>query len=108
VIKEVVSELDVSITNIADRIEVNFVSPKLIKAFHELEQERQYPKVELLISGLRRLVGNGITFAQGEEWKIKRRVTTKMLNFTYIHSLVSKLRLIVESKADELIVGKSK
>ena len=79
-----------------------------MQAFHEVDQERYYRKFELLISGLRSMVGTGLTFSVGDEWKIKRRITTKMLNFNYISSLVPKVQTITDSKADELIAVKPK
>ena len=49
--------------------------------------------------GLKRMVGTGITFSTGDTWKMKRRVTTKMLNFTYIKSLVPKIEAIAKDRA---------
>jgi len=49
------------------------------------------------------MVGVGLTFSEGDVWKIKRRVTTKMLNFTYIKSLVPKIYRIVMVKISEIL-----
>jgi hypothetical protein len=65
-----------------------------------MDQERYYEKYELIIGGLRRMVGRGITFASGEAWKLKRRICTKMLNFTYIKQLVSRIYKITKNSIE--------
>jgi hypothetical protein len=49
------------------------------------------------------MVGVGLTFSEGDVWKIKRRVTTKMLNFTYVKSLIPKIYNIFREKTLELL-----
>lgn len=71
-------------------------------AFYELD-EKYYKKNELIINGLKRMVGVGLTFSEGDVWKMKRRVTTKMLNFTYVKSLVPKIHQTVREKTLELL-----
>jgi hypothetical protein len=61
--RTVISDFDLAIVNVADQVQLNLVSPKLIKAFHEIDEEQCYKKFELIISGLRRMVGNGVAFA---------------------------------------------
>ena len=63
--KEVCSEFDLVISNIVDRAYLSFVSPKLIQAFFELEEDKCYSKYDLLLHGIRRMLGNGITFSKG-------------------------------------------
>lgn len=46
------------------------------------------------------MVGRGITFASGEAWKLKRRICTKMLNFTYIKQLVSRIYKITKNSIE--------
>lgn len=68
-----------------------------------MDQEKYYEKYELIIGGLRRMVGRGITFASGEAWKLKRRITTKMLNFTYIKELVPRIYKITKDSIEMVL-----
>lgn len=36
--KEVCSEVDLVITNLADKVQLNLVSPKLMQAYHEIDE----------------------------------------------------------------------
>jgi hypothetical protein len=63
--KEVLSDFDISIANVGDKIQLHYISPKLMQAYHELDEEKYYRKYELIISGLRRMVGTGLTFSEG-------------------------------------------
>jgi hypothetical protein len=99
--KEVASEFDVSITNLVQKVQLNLISPKLMRAFFEADQEKYYDKDEFFVGGLRRTFGNGITLASGNAWKHKRRIVTKMLNFSYIKLLVPKIEAIIERKTSE-------
>lgn len=49
------------------------------------------------------MVGRGITFASGEAWKLKRRITTKMLNFTYIKELVPRIYKITKDSIEMVL-----
>lgn len=40
-------------------------------------------------------MGNGITLSSGNIWKHKRKIITKMLNFTYIKHIIPKIQNIV-------------
>jgi cytochrome P450 len=91
----VVSNFDLAIVNMAHKVQLSLISPKLMKAYYEVDEEHYYQKVEIIIHGLRRMVGNGLTFAKGDVWKMKRRIVTKMLNFSYVHALVPKIQAIV-------------
>ena len=71
------------------------ISPKLAQAFFESDLEKNYEKDEFFVGGLRRAFGTGITLSTGPIWKHKRKIVTKMLNFTYIKDLVSRIEDIV-------------
>lgn len=73
-----------------------------MQAFYESDQDRYYRKYDFFIGALRRALGNGITLSDGNVWKHKRRVVTKMLNFSYIRSLVPKIEAITERRIQEL------
>lgn len=47
------------------------------------------------MNGLRKVFGSGITLSTGNVWKHKRRVITKMLNFSYIAQLVPRIEGII-------------
>ena len=98
-----ISDFDISIANVAGKVQLHYISPKLMKAFHELDEDTHYSKYEMVISGLRRMVGTGLTFSEGNLWKMKRRVVTKMLNFKYIKTLVPKIKVIVVDKIGQIM-----
>lgn len=50
---------------------------------------------------LRRMVGNGITFTEGEDWKHKRRILTQFLNFGFIKSVSERIYDIAHRKLEE-------
>lgn len=55
------------------------------------------------MNGIRKVFGSGITLSTGSVWKHKRRVITKMLNFSYIGQLVPKIEGIIDRKAAETL-----
>lgn len=66
-----------------------------MQAFYECDQERFYEKDEFFVNGIRKVFGSGITLSTGSAWKHKRRVITKMLNFSYIGQLVPRIEAII-------------
>jgi cytochrome P450 len=52
----------------------------------------KYPKLELLIEGVRAFTGEGIVFSEGEHWKNKRKLMSKVLNFDLIKENIPKIQ----------------
>jgi len=57
-----------------------------------------YKKIQ--IEGLREIIGKGIAWTEGEEWKRKRRVMTKVFNHDLIVHNIANMSKIVDNCLD--------
>ena len=57
------------------------INPDLLKDLFAPDKVAIYPKYNILMDGVRELLGEGIAFSEGAQWKHKRRVISKAFNF---------------------------
>ena len=50
------------------------------------------------INSLKNMIGNGLAFSEGEEWKIKRKIMTHVFNYDFIKSKVGLIAKITQEK----------
>jgi cytochrome P450 len=82
----------VTIGNILDKVHINLVTPDLIKEFLSASMVNKYPKFEMMIEGIKETTGgNGIVFSEGELWKNKRKLMSKVFNFELVKENISKI-----------------
>ena len=79
---------------------IDLIDPELIKKFYERQMEGYYVKSVRFpfISALKNMIGNGLVFSEGEEWKIKRKIMTQVFNYDFIKSKVSLIAKITQEK----------
>ena len=78
-------------TNSLNKIIIDLTNPELIKDFYSTEHLFMYPKLEVSVKPIKRTMGEGIPFSEGEVWKRKRRIVNKVFNFDLIKSLTGKV-----------------
>ena len=61
-----------------------------------------YPKSSMTVDGIKFLLGEGIGFSEGEEWKRKRRAISKLFNYDLIISNIPKICEIVDKNLDKM------
>lgn len=44
-----------------------------------------------MVANVKRALGNGIAFSEGDEWKRKRKIINKVFNFNFIISNIPKM-----------------
>ncbi len=79
--KHIYPSVDVSIGNILNRAVMVIVNPDLTQEFFSSKSNNSYRKFEDMIQGTKEILGNGLVFSEGEEWKTKRKLLSKIFNF---------------------------
>jgi cytochrome P450 len=69
---------------------IQLINLDLIQAYFNTNSY-SYNKFEPIIANLRRVVGSGIAFSEGNEWKKKRKVISNVFHFEFLHSLIPKM-----------------
>ena len=54
------------------------------------------------MGNLRRVVGSGLAFSEGDDWKKKRRIVCNVFHFDFLNSLVPKMNEVVDYTFQEL------
>lgn len=68
-----------------DKVLINIIHPDLAKEFMIGNIIFKYPKYEVVISYFKMVIGEGIVFSEGEVWKGKRKVMSKLFSFDLIN-----------------------
>ena len=74
-----------------DSLILHFSHPDFIKDFYSSEHVYSYPKKEKLTKIFERVMGKGILFSEGLEWKRKKRIVSTAFNFEFIKSITGKI-----------------
>lgn len=93
--------MDLSISNILDKIFIFLVNPDLLKDFYSGNAQSLYRKHELLLSGIKAIMGEGIVFSEGDSWKNKRKLMSKVFNFDLIKENILKMAEICDKCFDK-------
>ena len=73
-IKEQYPDYDVVLFNIFHAEFIDLASPDLHQEILTAEKFPNYPKIGLEIDNFRRMIGNGLLFSEGGQWKMKKKV----------------------------------
>lgn len=79
------------LSNALNMVVISIINPDLIKLFLAPDKVPTYPKLRLLIDGLKSLFGLGISFSEGAIWKAKRKILSKVFNFDLLKENVTKI-----------------
>ncbi len=55
-----------------------------------------------IFSGLRCLLGDGLLFSEGEEWKMKRKIMSNVFNFDFLRSKIPTIIQICSEILDDI------
>lgn len=83
--------IDAVIGNIFDREFVVFIEPNLGKEMLSAEKINVFPKEKNIIEGIKMIVGEGMVFTEGDPWKNKRKLMSKVFNFDLIRENIPKI-----------------
>ena len=84
--KHIFPSYDILISNIGDKVLIEFVNPELVKEFYAHEGTTVYEKYKEFLKNAKRSIGSSIVFDEGEIWKRKRKLMTTLLNYNYLIS----------------------
>jgi cytochrome P450 len=76
--------VDFAISNIFDKAFIVLINPDLIKEFYNGNTPYIYKKIEIVEIGTKAVLGEGLVFSEGEIWKNKRKLMSKVFNFDLI------------------------
>jgi cytochrome P450 len=62
-----------------------------MKEFHTGNTPYIYPKLELIVAGTRAVAGEGLVFSEGDLWKNKRKLLSKVFNFDLVKENIPKI-----------------
>ncbi|KAL4446417.1 hypothetical protein ABPG74_001158 [Tetrahymena malaccensis] len=86
----------VHVTNIGTYVKLRIFEPEIIKDF--FQHQNYYKKFDFFIRNLMRFV-NGLITAEGNDWKLSRKLFSQAFHFDYIQ----KLAPLIEKSADNMI-----
>lgn len=91
---------DISIGNIMDKVLVTIIHPDLAQEFLIGSIIFKYPKYEVLISSFKEAIGEGIVFSEGEVWKGKRKIMSKLFSFDLITKNIPEISALCDKYFD--------
>jgi cytochrome P450 len=100
-------QYDVAVGSCAMQPFIQLINLDLIQAYFNTNSY-SYNKFEPIIANLRRVVGSGIAFSEGNEWKKKRKVISNVFHFEFLHSLIPEMRKTLDEYFEEFDEKKEK
>jgi hypothetical protein len=99
-IKTLYPSYQISLTNFSGMTYIDLIDPELIKEFYEKQMEGYYiaSLSSPTVSSLKSLLGKGLLFSEGEEWKMKRKIMSHVFNYDFIKSKISLISKICQEK----------
>jgi len=94
--KTIYPNCDVLLVNSFNKIVLDFTHPDFIKDFYSTEHLYDFPKLKMMSKPIERAMGSGIPFSEGDIWKKKRRIITKVFTFEFVLSKIEKMRQLCE------------
>lgn len=82
--KNVYSQVDISVGNILDKIQILLVKPDLTQAFLSPTAVWKYPKFVDMILSHKYSLGEGLALREGDEWRIRKKVLSKVFTFDLV------------------------
>lgn len=72
---------------------LDFIDPQLIREFFEKTLEGCYVKYKTFpfMKSLKSLIGEGLLFSEGNEWKRKKKIMSNVFNFDFIKSKIQNI-----------------
>lgn len=94
--------VDLVIGNIIEKVFIYFAHPDLIKEFVSGNVIHKYHKYSKLAEPLKLVFGEGgLVFSEGEDWKNKRKLMSKVFNFELLTKNIPKIAAICDKAFEE-------
>ena len=90
-VKQDYPNYDVAVMNSINRVYIELAHPELLQEFLSSENMQHYTKASLGRNPVRRGLGEGLLFSEGNSWKMKRKVLTQVFNFDFLKRLAPKI-----------------
>lgn len=78
---------DGAISSIMNRPVIHISNPDLLQEYFTTSFVN-YRKFGRTIENVQRVIGEGVAFSEGEEWKKKRKIISTAFHFNFLHSLI--------------------
>ena len=84
------------IGNVFDKADITLIEPTLGKELLSAEKLNIYPKETAVIEGIKLIMGEGLAFSEGDSWKNKRKLMSKVFSFDLIKENIPKITEICD------------
>jgi cytochrome P450 len=74
----------------------------MIREFLSMDKIFLFPKTNIYIANIKRLLGHGVTFSEGSVWKTKRKIVTSVFTFDFLQSIIPNISQICDSQIDKI------
>jgi cytochrome P450 len=81
-----------------NQVVIGLVNPDMIKEFLSMEKMFLFPKKVAFIGNMKRMLGEGVAFSEGDVWKTKRKIITHVFNFDFLKSIIPRISLICDEE----------
>ena len=95
------SQYDIVLENILNTIIVSLVNPDLIKQFYQPSGDYKYKKLPIFISNMKRVMGCGLSFKEGLDWKKRRKILNSIFNYDFISGNIPKICQMYDNYIEE-------
>lgn len=93
-------DYDIIVGNIFATPSISCLSPDARKEFVRHEIDGAYIKLPFLTELSSKLLGKGLVFSEGEEWKRKRRIFSAFFTYEFINSKIDDIARICDQCLD--------
>ena len=87
---------DVIVTNLLEQPHIIFINWKMIKELFNPQKVNVLVKSDVGLQLLKAIGGRGFFFSEGEKWKNKRKVMSRIFNFDFITSQVPVICKVID------------
>jgi cytochrome P450 len=102
--KFVVRDYQLCMNVLNGQVVIDLIDPQLIREFYERTLEGCYVKAGGIsfLTGLKAILGTGLLFSEGHEWKKKRRIMSIVFNYDFIKAKIPVIAAICNDVLNEL------
>ena len=92
---------DVVLTNMSNHIELGIINPKLAQSFTNVESLMTVEKDPTFFGLLKSVTPNGLLFLEGNDWKCRRKMMSKVFNHNFLMSHIPDIAKICDEMLDK-------
>jgi cytochrome P450 len=91
---------DFSISNLFNSIIIVVTNPEIMKELFTPDKVDIHHKLGVFFRGMTTLIGEGLIFSEGDGWKRKRKITSKLFTFDILLHNIDKISQICDRVLD--------